>query len=251
VDAGGKKIAEIKDLVVCDSGEVVAIVETETRDDALVGVPLCHLQVKIDEDQREAKAKDKEENLAKGAPTPDIDNFALMGDRTLLDTAPVLKDEKTLDVMWVTSSREHFGVDKNATKPEAAGERGTSTEKAVASTATKPTCVKHLIGENVKGSDGDGIGDVKDLAIDLRTNQVAYAIVSTGGMLGMGDALHAIPFSQLTITEDVVTVPMNKDGVSNLPKLDIDRLPNNSTSMVLPERGSVATDGNPDRGTGR
>jgi sporulation protein YlmC with PRC-barrel domain len=223
-DGTGKDIAEIKDLVVCEDG-VLAVVEVSGKgDNPMVGVPLNQLQVRLDESQREAKAKDKDVPAAAGSETPDIEKFSLKGDRTLLDGAPVLKDIKTLDGTWVRNSVDHYSgkAKKPMTKEEGAGDK--------TAMATKPTCVKHLIGEDVKGTDGDGIGDVKDVAIDLRNSQVAYAIVSTGGVLGMGNAMHAIPFDRLTINEDSVTVPMTKEGVEKLPNLDLDRLPANPST---------------------
>lgn len=236
-DAAGNDIAEIKDLVVCDSGEVMAVVEVDARDDAKVGIPLNQLMVRLDDDQREAKAMDKDTPAAAGSETPDIEKFALKGDRTLFDAAPILQDEKLLDHAWLRSSVDHYkgkAAAKAMGDKEKDGMKDGDVEKMY---AAKPTCVKRLIGEDVKGTDGDGIGDVKDVAIDLGSSQVAYAIVSTGGVLGMGNQMHAVPFDRLTINEDSVTIPMTKDGVSKLPSVDLDRLPAHATGM-----SSIKTD---------
>jgi sporulation protein YlmC with PRC-barrel domain len=228
-DSTGKDIAEIKDLVVCDSGEVYAVVEADARDDALFAVPLNKLQARCDEDDKEVKAKDDMATTA-GAKTPDIEKFALIGDRTLFDSAPVLKDAKNIDEAWLKSSRAHYD-----------GKKADGMKDGTAMAATKPACVKRLIGEDVKGTGGDGIGDVKDLAIDLRNSHVAYAIVSSGGVLGVGDSLHAIPFERLTLGEDSVSIPMTKDGVSKLPKLDMERLPAGTAS--IPASGDLSDHG--------
>jgi len=56
-----------------------------------------------------------------------------------------------------------------------------------------------LHGNNVVDAKGDKIGSIDDLMIDLNAGKIAYAVVSVGGFLGMGDKLFAIPFSSLTL----------------------------------------------------
>ena len=56
VDSSGKDIAEIKDLMVCDSGEVYACVER--KDDMYTCIPMSDLQPKLTKsDDPEDKAK--------------------------------------------------------------------------------------------------------------------------------------------------------------------------------------------------
>jgi sporulation protein YlmC with PRC-barrel domain len=49
----------------------------------------------------------------------------------------------------------------------------------------------------VKNTDGEKLGDIKEVMIDTETGRVAYAVLSFGGFLGMGDKLFAIPWSAL------------------------------------------------------
>lgn len=53
---------------------------------------------------------------------------------------------------------------------------------------------KTLIDDDVRNSEGEKLGDVKDLMIDLQGGRVAYVVVSHVGVLGMGDKLFAIPW---------------------------------------------------------
>lgn len=55
-----------------------------------------------------------------------------------------------------------------------------------------------IIGTDVRNLQGQKIGDVKDIVLDDRGG-VAYAVVSTGGFLGMGDRLHAVPWQSLQL----------------------------------------------------
>ena len=44
---------------------------------------------------------------------------------------------------------------------------------------------------------GDNIGKIEELMIDLDNRRVAYAVLSFGGFMGMGDKLFAIPWQAL------------------------------------------------------
>jgi hypothetical protein len=52
-------------------------------------------------------------------------------------------------------------------------------------------------GTDVFNNGGDRLGSVHDLMIDKQTGQVAYAIMSFGGFLGMGNSYHPLPWSLL------------------------------------------------------
>jgi hypothetical protein len=52
-------------------------------------------------------------------------------------------------------------------------------------------------GTDVFNNGGDRLGSVHDLMIDKQTGQVAYAILSFGGFLGIGGSYHPLPWSLL------------------------------------------------------
>ena len=52
-------------------------------------------------------------------------------------------------------------------------------------------------GTDVFNNGGDRLGSVHDLMIDKQTGQVAYAILSFGGFLGVGSCYHPLPWSLL------------------------------------------------------
>jgi sporulation protein YlmC with PRC-barrel domain len=60
-----------------------------------------------------------------------------------------------------------------------------------------PVKASSIIGTNVVNPNGDSLGDIKEIVIDPRIGRVAYAVVSFGGFLSMGEKLFAIPFSAL------------------------------------------------------
>ena len=56
-----------------------------------------------------------------------------------------------------------------------------------------------LSGMNVKNHNGDELGEVKDLVIDVNSGKVVYAALSVGGVLGIGDKLFAVPWKAFTL----------------------------------------------------
>jgi sporulation protein YlmC with PRC-barrel domain len=60
-----------------------------------------------------------------------------------------------------------------------------------------PLKATSIIGTQVVNPEGDSLGDIKEIVIDPRSGRVAYAVVSFGGFLSMGEKLFAIPFGAL------------------------------------------------------
>jgi len=52
-------------------------------------------------------------------------------------------------------------------------------------------------GTAVYNTAGDRLGDIHDIMIDKQTGRVAYAIMSFGGFLGMGEKYHPLPWNTL------------------------------------------------------
>jgi hypothetical protein len=58
--------------------------------------------------------------------------------------------------------------------------------------------VSKIVGSDVQTKSGEKIGDIRDLVFDDH-GHIVLAIVSTGGFLGVGDRLHAVPWEALTL----------------------------------------------------
>ncbi len=56
-------------------------------------------------------------------------------------------------------------------------------------------------GIAVQDGDGRRIGTLHDVLIDRISGQAVYAVISTGGFLGLGQAYHPLPWAALTLTE--------------------------------------------------
>src|ERR1043165_5985874 len=84
-----------------------------------------------------------------------------------------------------------------------------------------------IVGDKVLNTAGEQLGNIKDLMIDLDEGQIAYAVLSFGGFLGMGDKLFAIPWEALTLdTEDhAFILDVDKEVLKNAPGFDKDHWP--------------------------
>ena len=84
-----------------------------------------------------------------------------------------------------------------------------------------------IIGDKVLNPAGEQLGNIKELMIDLDDGHVAYAVLSFGGFLGMGDKLFAIPWEALTLdTEDhAFILDVDKEDLKNAPGFDKDHWP--------------------------
>ena len=56
-----------------------------------------------------------------------------------------------------------------------------------------------FMGMQIKNPRNETVGKVSDLALDLKTGRIAYAVVSVGGFLGVGDKMVAVPIEALTV----------------------------------------------------
>ena len=87
-----------------------------------------------------------------------------------------------------------------------------------------------LLGNDVYNKDDDDLGDIKEFMIDMASGKIAYAVLSFGGLLGMGDKLFAVPWAALTL--DTInkrfTLDVPKETLKDAPGFNQDRWPSMS-----------------------
>jgi sporulation protein YlmC with PRC-barrel domain len=76
-------------------------------------------------------------------------------------------------------------------------------------------------------SDGEDAGKISEIMLDVRSGRVAYAVLSSGGFLGIGDTLHAIPWNALTLDTDekCFRVDIAAERIKDDPGFDKDHWP--------------------------
>lgn len=84
-----------------------------------------------------------------------------------------------------------------------------------------------LIGNDVYNEAEEDLGDIKEIMLDMATGRVAYAVLSFGGIMGMGEKLFAVPWDALKLdtVNERFTLNISKDRLENAPGFDKDRWP--------------------------
>jgi sporulation protein YlmC with PRC-barrel domain len=84
-----------------------------------------------------------------------------------------------------------------------------------------------LIGTAVDNLQNEKLGKVENLLVDLPSGRVVAIIVSSGGFLGMGDELSAIPPTALRFTTDRETLQLDtsKEMLSSAPHFKANQWP--------------------------
>jgi sporulation protein YlmC with PRC-barrel domain len=84
-----------------------------------------------------------------------------------------------------------------------------------------------LSGDAVRNEQGEDLGKISEIMLDVSSGRVAYAVLSFGGFLGMGDKLFAVPWNALTLDEDekCFILDVDKQTLENAPGFDKDNWP--------------------------
>jgi sporulation protein YlmC with PRC-barrel domain len=84
-----------------------------------------------------------------------------------------------------------------------------------------------LLGNDVYNERGENLGNIKEFMIDMASGRIAYAVLSFGGFLGMGDRLFAVPWQALKLDTANKRFALNvvKEKLKNAPGFDKDHWP--------------------------
>jgi len=84
-----------------------------------------------------------------------------------------------------------------------------------------------LTGETVNSTSGEALGKIEAIMLDVRSGRVAYAVLSFGGFLGVGEKLFAIPWGALTLDTHAKSfmLDVSKEKLERAPGFDKDHWP--------------------------
>jgi hypothetical protein len=87
---------------------------------------------------------------------------------------------------------------------------------------------KTVIGSKVVNAQNEDLGRIEDLVLDAGAGRIAYAVLSIGGFLGMGDKYFAIPWNALrfNLSEKHAVLNVEKKLLENAPGFDKNNWPN-------------------------
>lgn len=105
---------------------------------------------------------------------------------------------------------------------------GSSTQQKMQMGEASVVKASDLIGYSVANAQGDNLGRIEDIVIDPKQGRIAYAVLSFGGFLGMGDKLFAIPWESLSLKADEQTMllAVDKEKLQKAPGFDKTEWPN-------------------------
>ncbi len=84
-----------------------------------------------------------------------------------------------------------------------------------------------LEGDKVVTPDGDDVGKVKEIMLDVVTGGIAYAVIARGGALGIGEKLFAVPWRLIAVDGDneQLVLDVDPEVLDNSPGFDPDNWP--------------------------
>lgn len=187
-DAQGEEMGEVKNLVVSPAGDIrYAVV---SWDDKLHAIPF---------------------NLLKAPEVPegnDLAYFTLNVDKTKCEHAPGFSDNTWPDIQsptWGPEIDKYYGTTRPAD--------GFQLLKC-----------SDLLGRDIKNMNDDELGEVKELVLDTTRARINYFVLSSGGFLGMGNKLFAVPWGAIKVTptedkdEPKLLLDVSKDRFAKAPE---------------------------------
>lgn len=84
-----------------------------------------------------------------------------------------------------------------------------------------------MIGDDVRNPQGESLGKLEEIMLDVDRGCVSYAVLSFGGIMGIGDKLFAIPWQALTLdTENhAFVLDVDRERLKNMPGFDKNNWP--------------------------
>ena len=99
---------------------------------------------------------------------------------------------------------------------------GINHERPRANTPVERLTATSVIGDRVENPQGEELGKIDNLMINLQTNQIEYAVIEFGSFLGLGGKLFAVPFTELQVdpARKIFILNRDKDYLKESPGFD-------------------------------
>ena len=140
--------------------------------------------------------------------------------------------EKRLEIKTDTSDALHHDA------------KGAHHDASLQGTMEKTTKASDLMGMKVKNSQGETLGSISDMALDLNSGRISYAVLSSGGILGFRDRLYAIPLSALHrgAEDKVLMLDVDKETLQNTPGFVKTAWPERADETIFNRAGRAIRD---------
>jgi sporulation protein YlmC with PRC-barrel domain len=134
-------------------------------------------------------------------------------------------------LLWM--SQMGFGAEPAGVTPRRSGSLDTAatTRQTVSPIYRSGT----LVGMPVKNPSHETLGEIKELMFNVDDGRIQYAVLSVGGVLGLGDKLFAVPWNQLRMMHDDsgahFMLNASKDRLQNAPGFDKEHWPDTADAQ--------------------
>lgn len=134
----------------------------------------------------------------------------------------MIKSHRILSFLAAGACAASLAMSAQAQAPDTTGKYDPKAEKATQKLELRRA--SKIVGSHVLGSDNEKLGTIDNLAIDLDSGRTIFAVISTGGVLGVGDKLTAVPCKALKFSDlnNPVRLNITKTSFESAPKMDKD-----------------------------
>ena len=98
---------------------------------------------------------------------------------------------------------------------------------------------RRIIGTPVRNKAGEDLGEIEEVVVDLEHHRLAYAVLSFGGFLGMGDKLVAIPWTALSLgfgeEGKYFLLEVDREKLKSAPRIDKKQWPTEASADWIVE----------------
>jgi sporulation protein YlmC with PRC-barrel domain len=88
--------------------------------------------------------------------------------------------------------------------------------------------VSALIGSSIINHDGESLGRLHDIMVDMAQGKIQYVLIEFGGFMGLNQKYFALPFEVLTIAKEhrnSFIINETKESIKRFISFDKDHLP--------------------------
>ena len=104
---------------------------------------------------------------------------------------------------------------------------GQNHEGARVNTPLRFLAASSILKDTVCNLEGDKLGEIKDIMLDVNDGRIEYVVLQSGGFLGIGEKLFAVPYRLLSIDTENHAFILSQGGdiLKNAPGFDKDHWP--------------------------
>jgi sporulation protein YlmC with PRC-barrel domain len=86
---------------------------------------------------------------------------------------------------------------------------------------------KTLFEYRVRGPQGEDLGKIEEVMVDMEMGRIAYAVLSFGGLLGLGSKWVPVPWDAVALRPDekVLLLKVEKEKIEKAPNFEAATLP--------------------------